>query len=107
MLVACPISSHAKDVTLSWDASPTPTVSGYNVLTSLHPSIADPMVTDVGNVLTTTLNGLGDTDEHWFCVTAYDGQGRESTCSNIVHSPAIPETVLPSLDFDVNVEILQ
>ena len=98
---------HAKTVTLSWDPSPTTAVTGYTVEVSHSEVMSDPMLIDVENVLTTTVENLEDADDHWFCVKAYDGAGNKSTCSNIVNSPAIPETVLPSLDFEVNVEILK
>ena len=70
-------------------------------------AMSDPMlIEDVGNVLTTTVENLEDADEHYFCVKAYDASSNESTCSNVVHSPALPETVLPELDFEVEVELL-
>ena len=96
----------SKDVRLQWDASPTTAVTGYIVVVSLSEVMLDPTEQDVGNVLTQTLNGLEDTDDHWFCVKAYNEAGNESTCSNIVTSPAVQETVLPSLDFEVEINIL-
>ena len=106
MLVACPISSHAKDVTLSWDASPTQGVTGYRVYTSQQSGMTDPTVIDAGNVLTLTIPDLEDTYDYWFCVKAYMDQN-ESVCSNIVKSEALPVAVLPKLDFEVDVEIIK
>ena len=106
----------AKDVTLSWDRSPTMSVTGYIMEASLSEVVFDPiLLLDAGNVLTLTVHGLEDTDDHWFCVKAYDGLGNISTCSNIVHSPPveeesppeIPEPILPKLDFKIGVDLLR
>ena len=106
----------AKDVSLSWDPSPTTAVTGYTVEVSHSAVMFDPiLLLDAGNVLTLTLYGLGDTDDHWFCVKAYDDLGNISACSNIVHSqpveeeppPEVPEPVLPILEFEVTIEILK
>ncbi len=96
----------AKTVTLSWDPSPSPSVIGYSVITSTLPSMLNPSTQDVGGVLTTIVNGLENQDDHYFCVKAYDANGNESVCSNIVNSPPIPEAVLPDLDFTVDVELI-
>ena len=92
---------HAKTVTLSWDPSPSD-VAGYQLLTSLEPTVQNLLLSlDAGDVLTITVYGLNDDQQHWFCVKAYDAQNNISTCSDIVTSPAIPETVLPELDYEV------
>jgi len=112
LIVVCVMSplSIAKDVTLSWDPSPTPTVAGYviNVLSTLWTNSIEQEV-DVGNVLTHKILNLEDTSEEWFCVKAYDSFGNKSVCSNVVKSPAveIQEEVLPQLDLKVDVEILK
>jgi len=98
-------SVYAKTVTLSWDPSPTLSVVGYKVLTSLSQLMTTSTVQDVGDVLSYTVKELENTDSHWFCVKAYDILGNESTCSNIVNSPPI-ENTLPELDFEVDVELL-
>jgi len=98
---------YAKDVILSWDPSPTPTVVGYviNVLsTELTNSIEQEV--DVGNVLTHKIQDLEDTSDVWFCVKAYDGHGNPSGCSNVVYSPAVVDS-LPNLDLDISVEVLK
>ena len=100
---------HAKDVTLSWDASPSQ-ISGYIVTVSLSEVMLNPIQSDtVGNVLTLTIQGLEDTQEHFFGVKAYDAQGNESVFSNVVKSPAVevPPYVLPKLDFIIDVELLK
>jgi hypothetical protein len=106
-LIVLAVNCHAKSVTLSWDASPTSTVVGYLVQTSLTSTMENPSQQDVGGVLSYTVNGLENTDSHWFCVKAYDANQNESVCSNVVHSPPLPETVLPELDFGVEIELLK
>ena len=99
---------HAKSVTLSWDPSPTSTVTGYKVVVANHPDMSGTLtVIDVSNVLTRTILDLDDTSAYWFGVKAYDGVGNESAFSNIVKSEAIPERVLPELEFIIDVEILK
>jgi hypothetical protein len=94
----------AKDVTLSWDKSPTPTVTGYRVYTSLTPDLSSLLLSlDAGNALTLTVQGLTDENEHYFGVKAYDDQGSESVYSNIVKSLAI----LPKLDLKFDVQIIK
>ncbi len=89
-------SAWAKTVTLSWDASPS-SVAGYKVYydtdstAPLNGTGAEEggAPIDVGNVLTYTIHGLPDSEEHYFAVSAYDASGNESTYSNIVHSPVV------------------
>ncbi len=87
----------AKTVTLSWDASPSQ-IAGYKLYYKAGSSVApldgvgaaeggSPI--DVGNVLTYTLTGLPDSEEHFFTLTAYDAAGYESSYSNIVTSPVV------------------
>ena len=109
VILGNPTGAESKDVKLRWDASPTPSVTGYQVYTSLSPSISNESVMiDAGNVLTLTILGLADTNDHWFCVKAYDGIGNESVCSNIVKSSAVEvsQDVLPELDLDIRVDLL-
>ncbi|MEA3362656.1 MAG: putative Ig domain-containing protein [Thermodesulfobacteriota bacterium] len=86
-----------KTVTLSWDPSPS-SISGYKIYYDAGSSTAPLDGTgategsspiDVGNVLTFTINGLPDTEEHYFAVTAYDASNNESTYSNTVTSPVV------------------
>ncbi len=86
-----------KTVTLSWDPSPSE-VSGYKIYYDTGSSAAPLDGTgategsspiDVGNVLTFTVNGLPDAEEHYFAVTAYDAENHESTYSNTVTSPVV------------------
>lgn len=91
-----PLGVWAKTVTLSWDPSPS-TIAGYRIYYDVNSSVSPLDGTgategsspiDVGNVLTFTINGLSDTDDHYFAVTAYDGTN-ESVYSNTVHSPPV------------------
>jgi len=91
LLVISPGISQAKKVTLSWDASPTSSVTGYVILTSVHSDMDNPSEVDVGDTLSHILVGLEDQGNHYFCVKAYD-DSNTSACSNIVNSPPI---VLP------------
>ncbi len=86
-------SAYCKDITLSWDPSPTPEVSGYMVYYKQGNSNlpfdgtdategASPI--DVGDTLTTTLTGLDETATYYFSVTAYDYSNNQSSYSNIV-----------------------
>jgi len=79
-----PTLSMAKSVKLSWDASPTETVTGYNVYYSVHPDVSDPNAVDVGDTLTYSVEGLDDAAVFYFAVTAYDVDSNESAFSNIV-----------------------
>ncbi len=96
------VSAWGKTVTLSWDASPSE-VTGYKIyydtgssapLEGTGATQGDSPV-DAGNVLTFTVDGLSDTEDHYFAVTAYDASGHESTYSNIVHSPLVASSNNP------------
>jgi hypothetical protein len=97
LILAFCAASHAKTVTLSWDASPTVGVTGYKLyykagsstppLDGIGANEGNSPI-DVGNVLTYIVTGLPDSDIHYFTLTAYDAAGYESSFSNIVNSPA-------------------
>ena len=96
ILLLFPVSVFAQTVTLSWDASPTETATGYKIHYQAEPYVADQWdgtgatqgssPIDVGNVLTYQLTNLTDGVVYYFAVTAYDASANESTYSNIVHS---------------------
>ena len=97
IVLVCSTGAWAKTVTLSWDPSPSD-ITGYRIYyntDSSTPPFTGTGATeggspiDVGNVLTFTINGLNDADDHYFAVTAYDDAGNESTYSNTVHSPEV------------------
>lgn len=81
-------------VTLLWDASPTPTVTGYKVY--YEDKILPVQVVDVGNVLTYKIDVPAG--RHWyFRVTAYDAAGNESDFSN--EASTVPDK--PTLDYGI------
>lgn len=93
LLVFLASSALAKTVTLSWDASPSQDVVGYEVHYSI--SEAQPFTTtlDVGDVLTTEILDLEDGVGYYFSVSAYSAAGFTSVYSNVVYSPGflVPE----------------
>ncbi|RLB94496.1 MAG: hypothetical protein DRH26_01030 [Deltaproteobacteria bacterium] len=110
VILGFPLTVEAKKVTLSWDPSPTPTVSGYTLMVSLSDQMLSPILSvNVGNTLTYQIVGLENGDNHWFCIEAYDAQGNNSVCSNIVHSPPVePELEpLPELNFKFDIGVMQ
>jgi len=98
-------TSFSQDITLSWDASPTSGVTGYNVYYKAgnmefpFDGIGADQGTspvNVGNTLTTTLTGLSDGISYYFTVTAYDDSSNQSTYSNIVSNEWIPALTTPA-----------
>ena len=92
--------SFAKDVTLTWDPSPSPEtdVAGYKIYYGTNTGTytgteantgASPI--DFGKETIATLEGLDDTKSHYFTVTAYNANGEESAYANEVTAP--PSTV--------------
>lgn len=77
-------------VTLAWDASAGPTVTGYKVYWGTSPSQYTNTV-DAGNNLQVTILGLSFGVTYYFAATAYDATGDESGFSNeISYRFAIP-----------------
>ncbi len=92
-LIFIPATAFSLDITLSWDESPSSSVTGYYVYYQqgsntlpLSGTDADQGVSpiDVGSSLTATLTGLEDGAIYYFTVTAYDSEGNESSYSNLV-----------------------
>ena len=68
-------------VTLVWDASPSPEVTGYRI----HLGVASGSYTNsraVGNATTNLVPGLVGATTYFFAISAYDASGLESTLSN-------------------------
>ncbi len=98
-------SAFAKNISLAWDPSDDPEVTGYRVYYNINSSSlpfagsgasegVSPI--DVGNNLTTSLSELQDGDIVYFAVTAYNSFGEESEFSNVVASEWIPEIYGPA-----------
>ncbi|MEZ4600306.1 MAG: fibronectin type III domain-containing protein [Syntrophotaleaceae bacterium] len=104
-LCLAPSKGFAKDITLSWDPSPSSGVVGYKLYYQAD-SATLPMTgtdaaegsspIDVGNATTFTLTGLSEWSIYYFRTTAYDSQGNESEFSNLVASEWIPAPLSPA-----------
>lgn len=70
-----------RSVTLAWDASPDPSVTGYRVYFGVRSGTYTNSAA-VGKVLTATLTNLTAGVTYYFAATAYDSSGTESTFSN-------------------------
>ena len=108
-------TSYGKDVTLSWDASPTENVQYYVLYyetgTTFLVEGQKPPTTGVvkvvaGNVLLFEIANLPDNEEQRFGVTAVI-EPDESVLSNIVTSQAITPEPLPQLDLNIHWNIIQ
>jgi hypothetical protein len=72
----------AADVSLVWDPSISPDVSGYKVYVGTRSGIYSAPIT-IGNQISYTVRGLSD-GTYYFAVTAFDLYGNESAFSNEV-----------------------
>ena len=94
-----------QDITLSWDPSPTPEISGYNIYFK-QDNMNFPFdgtgaaegnsPVDVGDTLSATLTNLNDDVNYFFSVTAYSSDA-ESSYSNIVSNSWLPALVTPTV----------
>ncbi len=76
-------------VTLQWDGSTSPEVTGYHVFYGIGSRVYT-VFEDVGNRTSHTFTGLEPGKTYFFTVTAYSGSGTESNYSNEV-SLTIPD----------------
>jgi hypothetical protein len=82
VLVGAPLTSSAvQSVTLTWNASTSPNIVGYDVY---YGSVSGNYtnVISVGNVTRATISGLGNGVSNYFVVKARDAVGLESLPSN-------------------------
>ncbi|WP_052263371.1 Ig-like domain-containing protein [Geobacter pickeringii] len=94
---------YAKDVSLAWDTSTNPNVTGYKIYYQADSATAPLLGTgavqgaspiSVGKITSTAITGLDSSKTHYFAVTAVDTAGKESPYSNEVIAPeTIPPTV--------------
>lgn len=101
----------AKDVTLAWEANQEPDLAGYKVYYGTNPGVYNgttalegPSPIDPGRATTVTFVGLDDTKEHYFTVTAYNFEGKESPYANEVNSPAWTYDDYDADGYDVSVD---
>ena len=71
----------AADVSLSWHASASPRVTGYNIYYGTSSSNYTRKI-KVGNLTTTTISNLNCGTTYFFSATAYNSKGDESGFSN-------------------------
>jgi len=85
-------------VTLGWNPSPDPTVSGYNVYSGVASQTYTNMVS-FGNVTNASLSALVPGTTYFFSVTAVDAVGLESPFSNetTYNVPTTPTNSAPIL----------
>ena len=70
----------ANSVTLTWDALPVGTFSGYVIWYGTEPGVYTSLL-DVGNVTKRTVDALADGTKYYFAVQAYNAQGDTSELS--------------------------
>ena len=88
MVLVLAATLQAQSVTLAWNASPSPEVTGYRVYYGTN-SRSYSVVTNAGMVLTQTVV-LPHLGRWFFAATAYDALGLESEFSNEVEWEAKP-----------------
>lgn len=101
LLLVLAFPAFAKDVTLSWDASPSE-VDGYKIYYSSAPDIVsgEVKIITAGKVLSHQIAGLDNAGEQYFAVTGYDDTGNESEFSNIVMSPICTQPAAPNTSIE-------
>lgn len=82
LMVLCAAAVHAQSVTLAWDASPSPEVTGYRIYFGTNAGSYS-FVTNASLVLTQMVV-LPHTGRWFFAATAVDANGLESDFSNMV-----------------------
>jgi hypothetical protein len=92
-LFVCSANASAQSVTLAWDPSPSPEVTGYTVYYGTTSGVY-PSSSRLGNQTTATIAGLQAGLTYFFVATASDASGMESLPSNEV-SYQVPPSSLP------------
>lgn len=82
-----------QSVTLAWDASPDPTVVGYDVYYGVASGTYTNMI-NVGDVTSATIGGLVIGVTYYFAATTYDASGNESGYSGEI-SYTVPVPPVP------------
>ena len=89
LTVSLSLGHAAQSVTLAWDASPDPSIVGYNVhyrTTSGNPS----QTHDVGKTTTATVSNLNDGTTYFFTVTAYNTAGESQPSNQVSYTTSAP-----------------
>jgi hypothetical protein len=76
-------SQTATSFKLAWDASPSPSVSGYFLYT-VDAGNSQSVRTDLGNTTSAAINSLTPGHKYSIHVTAYDSRKNESAPSNVI-----------------------
>ena len=95
-----PSATSAAEITLAWDASTDPSITGYKLYYGPSSRNYNASI-DVGNQKTWTISGLKSGSTYYFAATGYNSSGVESGYSNeVVHKPST-QTRSPTVnDFD-------
>lgn len=93
--------ANAAQLTLAWDASPSPSVTGYYLYVGTTPGAGTRKI-DVGNSLSAMIDALVVGKTYYISVSAHDAAGIESPRSNEVQR-ALP---FGDFDFDGKADIL-
>lgn len=98
MLIAANCYAATTNVTLAWDANTESDLAGYKIYQSHVSGGPYVIVSTLGRVTTTTINGVLDGQACWVA-TAYDAVGNESRYSNEVclqldtTPPSVPQNL--------------
>jgi hypothetical protein len=87
-----PALTSASTVTLGWDASVTPSVTGYKIYVGTSSGSYGAGI-DVGNVLLFTVPNLNEGTKYYFVATAYNPE-TESEYSNEVSTTTLTPAIL-------------
>ena len=93
VVILLPTICHGFNVTLAWDASPSPDVSTYVIHQGTEPGVYTSAIT-IGNVTTGIVSNLTSGEMYYFVVSCKDIEGLSSGYSNEVFTDG--ETVIPN-----------
>ena len=94
----------AADVSLAWDPSISPNISGYKVYVGTSSRYYNAPIT-IGNQTTYTVTGLTN-GTYYFAVTAFDIDGNESDYSNEVSTTIGASSTTCDINGDSSVNVL-
>lgn len=96
-------SALSDSVTLQWDASTTPTVTGYNLYEAKGNVGPFTMVSTLGNVTTVTRN---ITELSRYYVTAFNANGESPPSNIITYTPVVVTPTLPAAPTNLRVSVI-